>query len=163
MFCPNCGSNNADGVAFCANCGTKLDNQQPQQEAQPQYQQPQYQQPQYQQPQQQYQAPYQPPYVPTAPVAVPGKGLGITSMILGIIALSFTCLLSYLTIFLSIPGLILGCIGNSKAKSVGAKNGMAVAGIITSAISIGLLVVLIIWAVAVGSEMLDYYDYYYYI
>ncbi len=157
MFCPNCGSNNADGVAFCANCGTKHDNQQPQQEAQPQYQQPQYQQPQYQQPQQQYQAPYQPPYVPTAPVAVPGKGLGITSMILGIIALSFTCLLSYLTFFLSIPALILGCIGNSKAKSVGGKNGMAVAGIVTSAISIGLVVILIIWAVAFGASLYDYY------
>ena len=153
MFCPNCGANNADGVAFCANCGTKLDNQQPQQEAQPQYQQPEYQQPQYQQPQQQYQAPYQPPYVPTAPVAVPGKGLGITAMILGIISVSFFCLLYYFTFIFSIPALILGCIGNSKAKSAGAKNGMAVAGIITSAISIGLSVIFIfrvIFGVAMG-------------
>ena len=148
MFCPNCGANNADGVAFCANCGTKLDNQQPQQEAQPQYQQPEY-----QRPQQQYQAPSQPPYVPTAPVAVPGKGLGITAMILGIISVSFFCLLYYFTFIFSIPALILGCIGNSKAKSAGAKNGMAVAGIITSAISIGLSVIfifLVIFGVAMG-------------
>ena len=161
MFCPNCGSNNADGVAFCANCGTKLDNQQPQQEAQPQYQQPQYQQPQYQQPQQQYQAPYQPPYVPTAPVAVPGKALGIVGMILGIISVSFFCLLYYFTFIFSIPGLILGCIGNSKAKSVGAKNGMAVAGIITSAVSIGLSILFIILVVAVGIDMYDSYYYYF--
>lgn len=156
MFCPNCGSNNADGVAFCANCGTKLDNQQPQQQAQPQYQQPQY-----QQPQQQYQAPYQPPYVPTAPVAVPGKALGIVGMILGIISISFFCLLYYFTFIFSIPGLILGCIGNSKAKSVGAKNGMAVAGIVTSAISIGLSILFIILVVAVGIDMYDSYYYYF--
>ena len=120
MRCYNCGSEVPEGMAYCNYCGHPV-------------QQAQYQQPQYQQPQQQYQAPYQPPYVPTAPVAVPGKALGIVGMILGIISVSFFCLLYYFTFIFSIPGLILGCIGNSKAKSVGAKNGMAVAGIITSA------------------------------
>lgn len=24
MFCPKCGTNNADGVSFCSNCGTTL-------------------------------------------------------------------------------------------------------------------------------------------
>ena len=74
MFCPHCGTNVADGSAFCENCGASLAEAaagaaagaaaqsapepepatQPaggqQQYQQPQYQQPQYQQPQYQQP-----------------------------------------------------------------------------------------------------------------
>lgn len=26
MICPNCGSNNPDGTAFCANCGSPVSN-----------------------------------------------------------------------------------------------------------------------------------------
>lgn len=62
MFCPNCGTQIADGSAFCPNCGAQFgapqqpQYQQPtQQPVQPQYQQP-VQQP-YQQPQYQYQQP----------------------------------------------------------------------------------------------------------
>ena len=59
MFCPNCGAQNPEGVAFCGSCGTPLGaaQQQPvQQPAQQPVQQPQYQQPVQQPPyQQQYQ------------------------------------------------------------------------------------------------------------
>ena len=42
MFCPNCGKQIPDGLAFCSECGASLkDNaQQPAYEAQPAYQQP---------------------------------------------------------------------------------------------------------------------------
>ena len=43
MFCPNCGAQNADNVAFCASCGANLGAQQPVYQApvqQPVYQQP---------------------------------------------------------------------------------------------------------------------------
>ena len=59
MFCPNCGTQNADGAKFCSGCGAPLGAQQPQQ----QYQQPQQPQQQYQQPRQQYQQPQYRPQV----------------------------------------------------------------------------------------------------
>lgn len=63
MFCTKCGSQFADGSAFCPNCGAPVNAapEQPVQPEQPVYQQPVYQQPVYQQPAQpQYQQPYQP-------------------------------------------------------------------------------------------------------
>lgn len=169
MFCPNCGSNNADGVAFCANCGCQL-NQQPQQQAapQPEYQQPQpefqqpqpefqqpqpeFQQPQpeFQQPQQQYQPPYQPPFVPNASAPVPGKGLGITGMVLGIVSLVLLCFLGPFSLILAIVGVILSGIGYSQSKKANAKNGMAVAGIVCSSIAIGIYLICILIVVAFG-------------
>ncbi len=165
MFCPNCGSNNPDGVAFCANCGSQLDNQQPQQAVpQPEFQQPQqqpqqqYQQPEFQQPYQQPQQQYQPPYMPPMPVTapVPGKALGIAGMVLGIVSLVLCCLLWYLTLILSIPGLILSCIGLSKAKKENVPNGMAVAGIVCSAINIGVNIIFIV-LVALSVASLGFY------
>ncbi|MBQ5838294.1 MAG: zinc-ribbon domain-containing protein [Clostridia bacterium] len=165
MFCPNCGSNNPDGVAFCANCGAQLGNQQPQQQAapQPEFQQPQqvapqpeFQQPQ-QQPQQQYQAPYQPPYVPTPNTTVPGKALGITGMILGIVSLALLCILGPFALILGIVGVILSAIGYSQAKKANCKNGMAVAGIVCSSIAIGIyliwLLIVLAFGVSVGGMM----------
>ncbi len=74
----------------------------------------------------------QPAPMPAAPAPVstdPGKGLGIASLILGIFGLGLI-------------GLILGIIGHNKSKKAGMKNGVAVAGIIVSIISIiiGLVV-----------------------
>lgn len=160
MFCPNCGNNNPDGVAFCANCGFKFEDQNPQQAApqpefqqsqqqyqQPEFQQPEFQQPEFQQPYQQpYQQPqqqYQAPYMPPMPAPVPGKALGITGMILGIVSLVLCCLFWYFTFLLSIPGLVLSCIGLSKAKKENAPNSMAIAGIVCSAINIGVNIIFI--------------------
>lgn len=125
-YCKNCGTNNEEGVAYCAGCGATMDAgyQSP-----VSYQQPTYQQPVYQQ--------------PAAPV-VPGKGLSITAMVLGIVSLVFCCVW-YIAIPCAIVGLILGCIGNSKAKEVGMKSGMAVAGIVCSAIAIGLTLLLLLF------------------
>ena len=102
------------------------------------YQQPAYQQPVYQQ--------------PAAPV-VPGKGMSLTAMVLGIISLVFCCVW-YISIPCAIVGLILGCIGNSKAKEVGMKSGMAVAGIVCSAIAIGLTLLLLLIAGAALASMM---------
>lgn len=149
-ICKNCGTNNEEGVAYCAGCGAAMEvgyqspvsYQQPVQ--QPAYQQPTYQQPAYQQPVYQQ---------PVAPV-VPGKGMSITAMILGIISLVFCCAW-WISIPCAIVGLILGCIGNSKAKEVGMKSGMAVAGIACSAIAIGLalLLLLFVGGAAILSEI----------
>lgn len=134
-ICKNCGTNNEEGVAYCAGCGAAMEvgYQSP-----VSYQQPAYQQPVYQQ--------------PAAPV-VPGKGMSITAMILGIVSLVFCCVW-YISIPCAIVGLILGCIGNSKAKEVGMKSGMAVAGIVCSAIAIGLTLLLLLIAGAALASMM---------
>ena len=54
MFCPNCGTQNNDGVRFCANCGTNL---MPDANAAPS------------QPQAPYAAPVTPVQAPAQPVA----------------------------------------------------------------------------------------------
>ena len=160
MFCPQCGNNNADGVAFCANCGAPLNAQQQQQAPQQQYQAPQQQ---YQAPQQQYQAPqYQPqmPYTPVPKPELPGKGMGITAMILGIAAISFYCFW-FLSIPLGIVALVLGANASGKAKRAGMKNGMAVAGIITGSIGLGIGAIWFLYTIAFGYEMEYYFDYYF--
>ena len=64
MTCPKCGTLNQEGVAFCANCGTALQ-----------------------------QNPTQPVQSPNfAPVGVPGKGFAIASLILGIVSLIIAAL-----------------------------------------------------------------------
>lgn len=75
MFCPNCGSQNADGAAFCHECGTPLNAapSEPVQEApqfdapaEPQYEAPA--EPQYEAPAEpQHEAPSQPQFVPPVP------------------------------------------------------------------------------------------------
>jgi len=135
-YCKNCGSLNADGVQYCASCGTPMEVVQPQQ---PNY------------PVSNYQQPVQQP--------VPGKGLGIASMVLGIISLVLFCVW-YLAFPCAIVGVILGCIAKSHAKQAGMKNGMAVAGIICSAIAIGLSVLFLVLGL-IGLGMLSEYGYYF--
>ena len=110
-----------------------------------------------------YQAPVQKP-------VVPGKGLGIAGMVLGIVSLVLWCYV-YIGIPCAIVGVILSIIGMKKAKDVGMKNGMAVAGLVCSIIALAILVIIMIIglmaASAVGgaiSELEDIassYDYYY--
>ena len=132
-------------VFFCTNCGNQLNNnqQQPQQvPQQPVYQQPVYQQPVYQQP------------MAPAPV-VPGKGMAIASMVLGIASLVFFCAW-YIAIPCAIVGVILGALGMKKAKMVGMKSGMAVAGIVCSCIA---LAVTIIYTIIIAAAVSSAYGY----
>lgn len=149
MFCAKCGVQNDDNLNFCANCGAPLKEaapvvtETPAEPGQPVYQAPVApQQPVYQAPP----VPVSPVYpAPAAPI-VPGKGLGITGMVLGIISLVFFCVF-YIGLPCAIIGLVLSIVSASKAKSVGQKNGMATAGIICSAISIGLGLIVILLGV----------------
>ena len=138
MFCPNCGAQNADNVAFCASCGGKLGAEQPVVQ-QPVYQapvQPVYQQPVYQQ----------------KPAAVPGKGLAITGMVLGIVSLVLFCVL-YISIPCAIVGAVLSGVALKKAKDAGMKNGMAVAGLVCSLIALGICVISWVLAASALAEL----------
>ena len=170
MFCNNCGKQNDDGVRFCTVCGNDL------MAAQNQQQNPQgntYQNPQggfdpafqnnYQNPQGNFDPAFQNNYqnpqgnfdpafynqqfgMPTNGTSTPGKGLGIASMILGIVVLVLLCVY-YISLPCAITGLVLGIISMKKAKAVGASHGMATAGIICSAIGLGLLVIFFLLAI----------------
>ncbi len=99
-------------------------------------------QPPYQQP---YQQPYQPPYPPQPPKPpVPGKGMSIAAMVLGIVACVFCCYF-FFSLPCAITGLVLGCMGNSKAKRSGEKSGFAIAGIATSASALGIIVLFFVY------------------
>ena len=80
-------------------------------------------------------APY--PYVVAAPPE-PGSGQAVTSLVLGIISIVFTFIpcFGFVAIVTGIIGLIMGILGR---KSV-SRHGMAVTGIVLSAISLGLVV-----------------------
>ena len=80
-------------------------------------------------------APY--PYVVAAPPD-PGSGQAVTSLVLGIISIVFTFIpcFGFVAIATGIIGLIMGILGR---KSV-SRHGMAVTGIVLSAISLGLVV-----------------------
>lgn len=119
MFCGKCGANNNPGVGFCSTCGSPLNVQQP--NAQPIY--------------------------TNTNQSVPGNGMGIASMVLGIVSLVLFCAW-YLAIPCAIVGVILGAIATNKAKMVGAKNGMATAGVVCSVIAIAIALMLVILAVA---------------
>lgn len=150
MFCPNCGAQNADNVAFCASCGANMGAQQP------------VQQPVYQAPVQQpvYQAPVQQPvYQPAQQnVPVPGKGMGITGMVLGIVALVLFCMW-YVAIPAAIVGAILSGVALKKAQDAGMKNGMATAGLVCSCIALGIAIVFVLGAVACANEIVNSLDY----
>ncbi len=158
MICQNCGATISDGTVFCEHCGAQVSAAAPQQ---PAYQQPVYQQPVYQQPQQPvYQQPvYQQPVYQKAP-SVPGKGLGIASMVIGIVALALGICLGWVGVIASIVAIAMGGVGLNKAKAVGAKNGMAVAGLVCSIIALAFD---IIWIVAIADAIntVNSYVYYY--
>lgn len=80
-------------------------------------------------------APY--PYVVAAPPD-PGAGQAVTSLVLGIISIVFTFIpcFGFVAIVTGIIGLVMGIIGRKSAT----RHGMAVTGIVLSAISLGLAV-----------------------
>lgn len=160
MECPKCGAQLNDDATFCGVCGNQISSaasasstQQPysqQPYSQPTYGQPPYgQNPNNQQPYGQVpyggQAPYGQPMYQQPPV--PGKGFGIAGMVLGIVSLVFVCLFYPVSFVLAIVGAVLSVISSSKAKAAGMKNGMAVAGLVCSLVSLAFaLIVVIIFA-----------------
>ena len=130
---------------------TQQYNQPYQQDYTQQYNQP-YQQDYTQQYNQSYQ--YTTPYMPESKA---GKGMGIASLILGIVSIALFCC-CYLSIPCSITGLILGIVSKVKKKE---NNGVAIAGIILSAIALVALAVFIIYIFATDSYdySYSYYDY----
>ncbi|MFC7534820.1 DUF4190 domain-containing protein [Actinoplanes sp. GCM10030250] len=80
--------------------------------------------------------------------AAPQNGFGLTSMILGIISIPISCCW-YISGVVSIVGLVFGFLGKKKVDAGLANNrGIALAGIITSAVGLALAVVFAILAVA---------------
>ena len=134
-------------------------NQQPQygqpQNRQAQYQPPQYQPPQYQQPPygQQY---YAQPVYGARPEA-PGNGLCIAGMVCGILSLLFLCS-SFLSLVPAILGIVLSAVGLSKAKKAGVKNGMAIAGLVTSSLALVIDIALIVLLLVFGLSAFGTYD-----
>lgn len=93
------------------------------------------------------------------------SGLAIASMVLGIISIvcSLSMLFAFLGFILGIVGLVLGIVGRSKIKmsqgQIGG-DGMALAGIICSSISLGISVLMIVGCIAIlqsDDSSLDYY------
>ena len=155
MTCPFCGNELAPGAGFCAACGNAVNVEAaPQAAPQAPYAAPQAP---YGAPQAPYgapQAPYGAPYgAPAAPAAVPGKGLGIASMVLGILALVLGCFYWLIGIILAIIGAALGGVALSKAKKVNGKNGMAVAGLVCSIVSLGINVIFLILGGAILASL----------
>lgn len=108
MFCPNCGTNNAEGATFCVNCGAPT-NATP---AQPvNYQ----------------SAPVQPAYgYQPQPAKDAGKGFAIASLVLGIISLfMFAYICGTLAIVFAVV-----------AKKKGSTNKMATAGLVLGIVGV---------------------------
>ena len=133
MFCQKCGCKNLDGSPFCSNCGSPMNAQ----NNQFRYQ-------------QNINFQMQKPYIP-------GKGMSIAAMVLGIVSCVLSCYF-YLSLPCAITGLILGCMSNSKAKKLGIKNGFALAGIICSAVGLGLSLLFILYIVLVLGTMFSMLD-----
>ena len=153
-FCSKCGAQNADGASFCTNCGAPMNVAQSQ--PQPQPQQTYYAQP---QPQPIYNA------QPVAPKKEVSKGKKIASLILCIHSLLYalaalgTCWIPGVCAYaigLAFIGLITGIIGCALYK-----RGLGVAGIVISAISIVVaVVILIVYAIiGAGSAFLGNLDF----
>lgn len=94
-------------------------------------------------------SPYAPPIVPGAapmpvPMGPPTSGLAIASMVCGILSLS-TCMCMLFTGVFAIPAVICGHMALNRINEPGARisgRGMAIAGLITGYLSIGLSLVM---------------------
>ena len=138
MFCPNCGTQNADGVSFCANCGANLMPAAPAAAPAPQYQ---------PQPAPQYQPQSQPVPSPT-PVLVSQSPKKNVLCIVGFIASLVSIPLVGTTAIISLILCIIGLASASKKNEKG--KGQAIAGLIIS------IVLIIIWIIALLIGVADY-------
>ena len=133
MFCRKCGANVDNGSMFCPYCGTQMGT--PDNTAQQQ------QQPYYQNPQQQY---YQAPQQYNQTPAQQQNTLAIVGFIL--------------SFFIPIAGLICSILGFKASKLGAPHGGLAKAGIIISAVSLGLTVFIwIIYGSMIGAMLSGLY------
>lgn len=105
--------------------------------------------------------PEQPKFVPAAPPVAPAgntysgyvptklpAGLAIASLVLGIVSIVGAIPLSFVTIVVALVGLILGIIALRKvSKGTGGGKGMAIGGVVTSAIGFILSAVVLIFVI----------------
>ena len=84
-----------------------------------------------------------------------GSGLDIASMVLGIIAVVFNCCYVHISLPCGIIGLILGIVSLKKGNS---GHGMAIAGVVLSAISLVLYIACII-LLAAGFASIPWADF----
>ena len=143
MYCGNCGSNNADGMPSCVNCGAPLIPPQPDTNYQqpPVYQQPMYQQPMYQQPMYQQ---------PVYPQPKKNSDLPLISMIIGILSV-FCCSFYGIT---GLTAVILSIISLKKINDDGTEGKeMAIAGLILGIIGIIIGIV----SIVIFSNNVSYY------
>ena len=152
MFCPNCGTQNADGVKFCANCGANLmpdANQAPVIPVQPV--------PQAQPQPQQYAAPApapapsytsnMPPVTPVGPLPQKTNVMCIVGMITSFVSILLVGTTALISLILSIIGLISAGKKNERGK------GQAITGIIISSV---LIVTLLIGAIVGVADVKRY-------
>ena len=101
-----------------------------------------------------------PAYQRPAPAA-PGKGMAIAAMVLGIVGVVFVTTI-FISLICGIVGLVLGIVARKKNP---AAKGMAIAGIVTGAVAVGLsLLFLILFGVILsgaffGAMGTPYYEY----
>ena len=133
MVCKNCGANNVDNSAFCANCGASLQAAPAQNQT------------------------YTPApdfgNVGVAPEVTPatedpGKKLGLASFILGIVSTALSVLCSCacgcigpVALIVGAVGIVLSIMAVKKSKAVGIDNKQAKIGFILSAIGVALNVI----------------------
>lgn len=91
-----------------------------------------------------------PVQVPAQTAPQPGNGLAVAGMILGIVSIPLICLWP-IGLLCAVVGLCLSVPGKNRAKETNTGAGMAIAGIVTSCVTLGLLlIVLAIFMMGVG-------------
>ena len=110
----------------------------------------------------------QPKFVPAAPPVAPAgnaysgyvptklpAGMAIASLVMGIVSILGALPLSFITIVVALVGLILGIIALRKVrKGTGGGKGMAIGGVVTSAIGFILSVVVLVLLI-IGTMMMQ--------
>ena len=129
MYCPKCGAHNPDNHEICESCGLKFGSAVRKSVYDP------------------VTNTYKP--LPITLPSIPGKGMGVAAMVLGILSIVF-CWALFISLPLAVIGVTLGGMGNSKANTIGVRNGCAVAGIVCSCITLGILLTSVIILVAEG-------------
>ena len=80
------------------------------------------------------------------------KGMSIAGLVLGVVAIVFVFIpgVSFLGWIMGVVGIVLSAIAISQAKKAGEKNGMAVAGLVLSIVSIAIGIIVVMVACIAG-------------